>query len=396
MSLVNFITAREASDVLKISMPTLYAYVSRGLIRSEKVPGRRERVYRLDDVQALRQRQAGKGEPHREFSLSWGGPLIDSGISLIADGRLFLRGRPVEDLARGLTLEETAALIWDCDPAKAFSCAPGWGPSVRAAALSAAGLAPLDRLLSVLPVLGATDEAAIGASADGLAATAGRLLRASAAVVAGAEPSTDPIHRVLARAWGLEGREDLIRAALVLCADHELNTSTFAVRVVASTGASLYLAAAAGLAALRGPRHGGAIGRCMRMLDEAVASGVPARVVVERLERAEDWPGFGHPLYPEGDPRARALLGAMAESGLDGEAFERCRACVEAVERLVGKRPDVYGALAVLAKALGLDAGTAIALFAVGRTSGWIGHALEEYRVGRSMRPRARYTGPLP
>jgi citrate synthase len=179
-----------------------------------------------------------------------------------------------------------------------------------------------------------------------------------------------------------------VRRALVLLADHELNASTFAVRVAASTGASLSASVLAGLAALSGPRHGAHYLRVRAFLDEAEVLGVRA-TVRRRLQQGVAIPGFGHPLYADGDPRARALLARIALSGLEAEA-------VAAVDEAAGVPPNVDFALCALTRAAGLPPEAPFGLFAVGRCAGWIAHALEQHGAGALIRPRARYVGPAP
>jgi citrate synthase len=174
-----------------------------------------------------------------------------------------------------------------------------------------------------------------------------------------------------------------VRTALVLLADHELNASTFTVRVVASTGASLASALSAGLGALSGPLHGGQTSLVEAMFEEAERADSAQALVERRLWRGDSLPGFGHPLYPDGDPRAAALLAVLPPDPLR-------TGLLAALERL-GKRPNVDFATVSLRRALGLPAGAALTLFAVGRTAGWIAHALEQRADGKLIRPRARY-----
>jgi citrate synthase len=181
----------------------------------------------------------------------------------------------------------------------------------------------------------------------------------------------------------------LIRAAVVLCADHELNASAFAARVVASTGASLAACVAGGLAALSGPLHGGTTSLIEILFDEAEQLGDAARVVHDRLRRGDRLPGFGHQLYAGTDPRAAALLALLPADA----TRERL---ISAMDRIGGKAPNVDFALVALRRAAGLPRGSALAIFAVGRTVGWIAHALEQHADGKLIRPRARYTGVAP
>jgi citrate synthase len=221
-------------------------------------------------------------------------------------------------------------------------------------------------------------------------ADAALLLRVMAAAALGTRPATDPIHQQMARAWGVGKRAaQLIRAALVLLADHELNASAFAARVVASTGASLAACVAGGLAALSGPLHGGTTSLIEILFEEAERTGDAARVVHDRLRRGDRLPGFGHQLYVERDPRAEAMLKLLPHDAVR----ERLLA---AMERIDAKPPNVDFALVSLRRAAGLPRGTALALFAVGRTAGWIAHALEQHEDGKLIRPRARYAGVSP
>jgi citrate synthase len=200
----------------------------------------------------------------------------------------------------------------------------------------------------------------------------------------------------LRRGWcpGEPGAAALLDAALVFCADHELPVSTFAARCVASAGATPYAVVQAGLAALGGTRHGGQTELAGVFLEEVAASGDARKVIAGRLRRGDGLPGFGHPLYPEGDPRGAGLLRISAEALPGNPAVGLSGAVVEEVEGLTGERPTVDLALATAARALGLPAGGAVALFAVGRTVGWIGHAIEQYASNTLIRPRARYVGP--
>jgi citrate synthase len=176
-----------------------------------------------------------------------------------------------------------------------------------------------------------------------------------------------------------------------LCADHELNVSTFAVRCVASSRATPYAAVIAGLSALQGRRHGGAIVDVERLFRRAAQVGARA-AVQESLAQEGQVPGFGHPLYPQGDPRARVLLERVGRSA----AGKLPRAVGRFVADALGQAPTLDFALAVLARGLRLPAGAGQMLFALGRTVGWVGHALEAYEADILIRPRARYTGPTP
>ena len=120
------------------------------------------------------------------------------------------------------------------------------------------------------------------------------------------------------------------------------------------------------------------------------------RLVEERLQRGEHIPGFGQPLYPDGDPRTSILLDSIERAYPGSTTVEAARAVAAEVESLIGQRATIDFALATLSLELGLGPGGAFTVFAIGRTAGWVGHVIEEYQRGRLIRPRARYTGPAP
>lgn len=198
-----------------------------------------------------------------------------------------------------------------------------------------------------------------------------------------------PAHARFAAAWGLDAAgADLVRRTLVLLADHELNASTFAARVAASTGASLSAACLAGLSALSGPLHGGMAARVEAFVEEAERRD-PNHAVSARLARGASMPGFDHPLYPDGDPRAGALLAAFEAPPLLAELRT-------ATEAATGLAPNIDFALVTLARTLKLPPDAPFILFATARSAGWAAHAIEQLQTGRLIRPRARYVGEAP
>ncbi|CUA86871.1 Citrate synthase [Chelatococcus sambhunathii] len=388
-----FMDAAAAAQSLGVSRATLYAYVSRGLIRVGEAAGDpRRRLYSAHDIEALKRRKETGRRPARiaETTLDWGLPVLASAITLIEDGRLYYRGHEATRWAETATLEDTARLLWNCEGRNPFAEAPSGVPSPWDAALLArlAHLPLSERCQALLPLVPAGRAIAWQRDVRSLWPGAVALLRATAAAASGTEPDGDDVHRHLARAWHLdETGADILRRALVLAADHELNASAFAVRVVASTGASLGACLNAGLAALSGPLHGGTTSLVEILFDEVERAGDAAAVVEARLRRGEGVPGFVHPLYPEGDPRAAALLPLLpADAARD--------ALAEVMQTSAGRLPNIDFALVALRRAFNLPAGAALAIFAVGRTVGWIAHALEQRLEDRLIRPRARYTGP--
>jgi citrate synthase len=188
--------------------------------------------------------------------------------------------------------------------------------------------------------------------------------------------------------------ERAVNQALILLADHELNASAFAVRVAASAGADLHACVSAGLATASGPLHGGSCDRVEALVVDAGSAAGARALVRERTGRDEALPGFGHALYPDGDPRAAPLLDTAAAIAPRSPGLRTVNALVDAAGDLGVAPPTVDVGLCALALALGLPPGSAVALFVMGRTAGWVAHMLEQRAAGFLLRPRARYVGP--
>lgn len=389
----DYLNSTEATALLGVSRATLYAYVSRGLLHAHAADTPRESRYLREEVEQLA-RQRGQGRKPREVAqaaLNWGLPVLESSITLIEQGRLYYRGEDAVDWARAHTLEETAALLWQYPADAAFAAhAVEAAPVLPDLQQCMAGQPCENTLLALFTV--ASDDAATAAwqqSPERLAAGCGALLRLLAACLLGTAPDKTPIHLQCAQAWALDAQgADLVRMALVLCADHELNASGFTARCVASTGASLRAAVVGGLAALTGGRHGGTTARVEALWDELGEAQAPARLR-QRLARGETLPGFGHHLYPEGDVRAALLLEMLPRQG-------PAAALAAEVMALTGLAPSVDFALVALRRHLQLPAGSAFGLFALGRCAGWLAQALEQRATRQIIRPRAAYTGPRP
>lgn len=306
-------------------------------------------------------------------------------------GRLWFRGRPVEEVAPG-GFESTAALVLG-RPLEGLGEA-----RVRAWArqhVVAASGPPVERLRSLFA--GASVDRAEDLVAElgvGVALASGALLPP--------DPQASHAADLFRMLRGRPGSEAEIRALgtyLGTVMDHGLNASTFTARVIASTGADGVSCVLGALGALSGPLHGGAPGPVLDMLD-----------AVEHPERAEAWVGaalargerimgMGHRVYRVRDPRARALESAL--SGLSTERLALARAVEQAAERALAVRhptrplrANVEFYTAILLEALGFDRSLFTPLFAAGRVVGWLAHVEEQRAVGRLIRPRARYVGP--
>jgi len=392
-----WIDAREATGILGVTRATLYAYVSRGLIRSTAgAAGARERRYSADDVERLRARAEERRDPEKVAArvLRWGVPVLESAITLIDDGRLYYRGREVGELARSSSVEQVASLIWTGTPDTDFSATP----LHAVAGGSAEGLPFISRAQSMLPLVAARDPLAYDLRPRAVANSGWRILNLLASIATESSELEPAIEATLQKRWLPRNAQAarLLRASLIVCADHELNVSAFTARCVASAGSSPYAVVVAGLAAIEGGKHGGISARVETMLDELRRARDLRKAIADRLRRGEELYGFRHPLYPTGDPRARLVFELLAERFPKSAELQFAFAVGSAAETITGERPTIDFALVTLARVLKLPDGTALTLFAIGRTIGWIGHAIEQYAVGGVIRPRAKYVGEMP
>ena len=403
----DWMSAAEAAAELGISRATLYAYVSRGMIRSHpEDDGTRTRRYDAADVRKLKERQDVRRDPGKvaETALDWGAPLRESALTLIEGGRLYYRGRDAVTLARDLTVEQTAAMLWvgrEEEAERLFAYPPAAIGSTCQRLLAELGnSAAIERLQAALPLLAMEDLEAFDLRPGQVAMTGARLLKRMALLATGEIERMDSasIAESLAQAWrpDLSSAASLLSAALILCADHELNVSSFTARCVASAGSSPYAVVSGGLAALLGVKHGGNTGRVEALLQECGAPENARATLAGRVRRGDGVPGFGHPLYPDGDPRGRMLLDITASACPNSSGLRLANALAEQGRSILHHEPNLDFGLCTIRAALDLPPGSALTLFALGRTIGWIAHAIEEYQADTLIRPRARYTGGRP
>lgn len=381
----DLLTAEEAARRLGVSRRTLYAYVSRGLVSSEPGPGpsraRRYPTAAVDAVLAARERRTDRTLAAHD-SLYWGLPVLDSALTLIDDGRLYYRGRDVIALSRRASFEAVAWLLWDGpgDPAT---------PGPLRPPADAAPADPVARLAQHLVGRAARSVLTVR-SLDGAGLARALAMIGELFAVLGAA-GDGPLAARLARGWGNPEAARDLEAALVCCADHELNISAFTARCAASADARLEYVLLAALCAFSGGRHGGATELVEALLAEVDRIG--AARAVERAGAGGVVPGFGHPLYPDGDPRGAELIRrARDHGGLRADREE----LIALVGDQLGLHPTLDLGLVLLAESRTLPADAAAGLFALGRSAGWIAHALETVRDDRLIRPRARYVGPAP
>jgi len=382
------ISAAEAAALLGVRKATLYTYASRGMLRSQADPGsHRRRLYRRAEVLGLKVRadaRSGHG-PVAAGALDWGEPVVDTAITAIGDGHFAYRGRDAVELAvGGATFESVAELLWGAE-------AGAWP---AATVVESPGAPPGEALLCALPRLAVADPARHATTPAG-ELRRGRCLLGAAVSVLGGPPDGGSLAARLATGLGAEASAaPLLDLALVLCADHELNASTFAARVAASTGAELYACVQAALATWSGPRHGGASDRVEDLLGAIAAPSDAAAEIGRRARLGVDLPGLGQRLYPDGDPRFPPLLAAARAFAPDSPRLATLEVATAVLADAGHPPANLDFGLNAVAAAAELRPGGAAAIFAVGRMAGWIAHVLEQRQDPRLLRPRARYVGP--
>jgi citrate synthase len=421
--------AHDAADRLGVKVETLYAYVSRGLISSERAGDGRSSTFAVRDVERL----ALRGRPRRSSR----GPVIDVSVQTELteiDGRhLRYRGHEVARLASSASFEQVATLLWDGSlPGTPVRWSAGarlpYSPPVAtllerlrlAVALDACGIASaidmgadggaslvaggpalLATMVDSLPVLvggiGAMERGSRGLHAPetGRSSTPIPTLR-----IGGSAPLRGSIAgRLSVRLVERRPTPALVVAlnsALVLLADHEMAASTLAARVAASTRADAHAVVSAGMGPVAGALHGRA-SRSVRSLFAEAERTSPSSVGRRLASQRGLIAGIGHGLYPHGDPRFVALLDAVRRSGAPAR---RQRLVDEVLSELsvagVG-RPNVDMALGALGYAWDMPSDAGEAIFTVARSAGWLAHGAEEWsHRPLRYRSRARYVGPRP
>lgn len=446
----SWFSSREAAALLDVKLETLYAYTSRGLIESVPGPNGRGRRYARTSIERLKARhdaRSGHGAV-AAGALRFGEPSLETSISDIRSDGPWYRGHSALSLCeRNVGFEAVFDLLVTCELTEPTR----WHDEPQRSALaklelpvSAHALAPSSLLAAWLSIAALVDDARQGASDRDEQRRARCLILWLASKLGGLLAAADSggARRAARRSQGQPGRRDPARRAkrqvgnaaaphsrsrrqaaaakasvaelvlaalggqtdplsveivdrtLILCADHELNASTFAARVAASTGADLYACLGAALHTLSGARHGGASARVEALLREIGSPERVASVLRERRARGEGMPGFGQPLYPQGDPRARMLFRLAeraASTGRRNRQYDCLLALAKAMQRAGHPGANLDAGLVAVSSVLGLPEGSAAALFAIGRIPGWVAHALEQRSQAYVLRPRARY-----
>jgi citrate synthase len=407
MSLTSFEPVRmlesdEAARRLGVKVSTLYAYVSRGLLVSHRAAAGRRSLFEVDEVERLARRsRQGKVTETRMVT-------ITTAITQLSDEGPIYRGRRATELAASLSFEEVAEWLWetaqpDDDGSQQRSgewrpfelgLLPDIGPAGRmrwatvmagardplradlrpeavtraARRLAASMVAVAGETVGGRAVTGQTVTGQTVSEDDGISSMAGRLASALSS-----SPTPEQVRAV--------------DAALVLMADHELATSTMAVRMAASTRADIYDALLAGLGTIAGPLHGGASRLAYSLLVDAERFGAP-RALDETLRWQGVLPGFGHSVYKNGDARA-AVLFDLFESMADPAHIEVVQSVMALARAHTIPLPNVDLAMAAISWSAGMPPEAGQILFTVARVVGWVAHYLEELGE-RPLRYRAR------
>lgn len=407
-----YVHAQEAAQSLGIKVASLYAYVSRGVIRSIIQPGKRQRLYYREDVERAAKRMGGRaGMPETvEAVLSWGQPVFQTAITDLSEVGPVYRGRSAIGLAeRGRSFESVSELLWtgmdlpqltywDVPPAP-----PQLGERLAAYCKDPQNLSCL-RIMALTTTLVAVtgppqpdfERGSTIPDARQLmvlyCGAIGLLSKNRKFVAMPAKPTS--VAELLLRSLGGKVSRDAVSAmnqALILCADHELTSSTLSARVAASCASELRACLLAAIAT-----HGGMLlaGGCdqSEALLRAAGSAEEMHVLMAGIERSGvRIPGYNMKAYPKGDPRARRLLELAVT--LSPKA-KRIQDLVAGVEDRFDLKPSLEVGLVALCVALELPMCSPSTIWSLSRASGWVAHVIEQRQAGFMVRPRAKYVGP--
>lgn len=390
-----YLTAQAAAKRLNISVSSLYSYVSRGLIGSKSGQGKdRKRLYLIEDIRQLEQKKQLRQQPVEgvKNALHGGMPVITSRVSRIDNGKLFYRQYDLEQLLGTVTFEQIAQLLWRGELSQTFDWRNGRILLKKLIQQSGRSVVSVDypfmqQAQSQLLFLDMIDQQSLFKQRDNVLRMAINCLLSFCYIVTNQYPKIR-LAEHLSQHWQCDQHHQIIEMALIVCADHELNASTFTGRCIASTGANLYQVVNGALSAFSGPKHGGMAKSVEYFWQQLQQSDHPQQLVAEWQARNAAVPGFGHPLYPAGDPRARYLLNLL--TSFDHPECDKLQDLLTMMA-LQNYYPTVDLALVAAEKMLGLPQGGATILFTMGRTVGWVAHAIEQYQSDDLIRPRAAY-----
>ncbi|HEY4099185.1 MAG TPA: citrate synthase [Baekduia sp.] len=398
-----WLTAEEVAGRLNIKRETVYAYVSRGRLASRRSDDGRGSVFDPLDVERLAARVRRSGKP--------GPGTPESAITLIQDGRLSYRGIDARRLAAERSFEDTAELLWGADRNRGHD----WeaGPDADLVRESVGGLLPLaplpiDQLRIIASLIGAIEPPGAEGSADVVAASARRMLMT---MIAALPQHSKPVawtddagagklvpflwSRLCARAPSVSELRAL-STAMVVGADHDLASATMVVRTAARAGVDPGGIIRLGLDVGSGPVKGAAGFAIETFLRDVAKPSNVESALVRRLRQGEPVPGFGHVMYPDGDPRAAELLDRLREADVDPERLATVEEVIARQMRRGLPPPNAGFSLSALSYATDMIPGAGEVIFVLSRTAGWIAHAIEEYGSDPLPRLNSVYVGQRP
>src|SRR5882757_2616085 len=316
-----YVTAKQAASALGVSLPTLYAYVSRKLIRSQMVRGTRKRRYWKADIDRLKGEQEAGGQTDSSLGL-----INETKITLLTEHGLYYRGKSVIELAEKEAFESVAALLWEADVEIVFTAQlPETPPSYARLKRSLGDLSVFERATALFPLIERANPRLYDLSKAGMARSGADLVRWYAAIIGGVDgPSAAPPHEFIVSALSAPAEfADIVRRLLILAADHEFDPTTFAVRAVANAGVTPCNAVMTGMIVSGGQRlQSGRAGAVSRLLEEVVGLADPRDSIVARFRNGEALPGFSLPKSRTQDPRAESLMRALEASLGDNPEFK--------------------------------------------------------------------------
>ncbi|MFT3924105.1 MAG: citrate/2-methylcitrate synthase [Myxococcales bacterium] len=397
----NLLSTAQTAKRLGVKVETVYAYVSRGVLSRTLADDGKSSLFVASEVDALARRGRPRLDSKRvgTVDVSLGTTITD-----IDTNTLRYRGYDVPKLAERASFESVAELLWQGSLPATTSWAELAAPhpiTRRIAAVLPEASPALERFSAVTAALSCATSMRSDLSPPAVMRH-GRLLIAQfvhSLPRLGKASARSP-HSLAQLLWprlseqaAQPSRLSLLNSALILIADHELATSTFAARVAASTRADPFAVVLSGLGALSGPLHGKSAVGVHRLLREAAS--LPARELASAptLQDLVLGPAFGHLVYTEGDPRGRSLLRACLPA-LKTRPRQLIELVLETAKARAAGEPNIDFALGSLAFAMDMPLGSTDALFAIARCAGFIAHALEEYgEAPLRFRARALYTG---
>ncbi len=389
----NYLSAEQAAKALNVSLQTLYAYVSRKGVRSLPIPGTRKRRYWKSDIDRLLDKRLPRPVTP--------GPLKhESEITLLTGSDVFYRGRNAVDLAEHSSFESVAALLWGFNEEDVFGkVLPKMPPLFKQMDKLLAKESEINRATAFFALLEQANPKAYDLSPIGMARTGVDILRCLAAItLRTSKVSVEPIHLFVARNRGLSPPlADLVRRLLILSADHAFEPGTVAVRTVASTGVTPWRSLISGFSVTLG-RRGRSFEAIYRFIIEIVACGDPYAMVVGRIRDGERLPGFDSDtvasVHKTGDPRVRAIFDFCSVILAKDPAFARVNAVTAAIREIKNVEPSFAFMAVFVGWKIGLH--HLDSLFHLGRSAGWVAHAIEQYQAGETHRQPETYQGALP